>query len=293
MAAQWDDDIHHAIHTAVSGERQGYYRDFGTMHTLAQTLGNGFFHAGTYSSFRGRRHGRPVDTSTIPATRLVAYTTDHDQIGNRAIGDRPSQNLTSGQLAVKAALVLASPYTAMLFMGEEWGASTPFQFFTSTPSLSWPGRPPRAARPNSLLTVGTPTRYLIPRTPETFIRSKLNWAEITTDEHQQLRRLYQALISLRRVEADFADPWLGHMGFEYNEDQRWIILRRGAFVIACNLSENPVALPAHGRTVLAWAARLPTRPEPRCLGTHSRSSTSRSRARFSSSRSRVLRSHCL
>ncbi len=131
MTAQWDDDIHHAIHTAVSGERQGYYADFGTMATLATTLQNGYFHAGTYSSFRHRRHGRPLDKSLIPATRLMAYTCTHDQVGNRAVGDRPSQNLDYGQLAIKAALALGSPYTAMLFMGEEWGSSRPFQFFSS------------------------------------------------------------------------------------------------------------------------------------------------------------------
>ncbi len=133
MTAQWDDDIHHAIHAAVSGERQGYYGDFGSLEALAQTLEHGYYHAGTYSSFRHRRHGRPLDTATIPATRLLAYTLTHDQVGNRAIGDRPSQNLTSGQLAVKAALALGSPYTAMLFMGEEWGSSSPFQFFSSHP----------------------------------------------------------------------------------------------------------------------------------------------------------------
>lgn len=136
LTAQWADDIHHAIHTAVSGERQGYYADFGSIATLAHTLRHGYFHAATYSSFRRRRHGRPLDTSAqtgIPATRLLAYTCTHDQVGNRALGDRPSQNLTAGQLAVKAVLALLSPYTAMLFMGEEYGASTPFQFFSSHP----------------------------------------------------------------------------------------------------------------------------------------------------------------
>ncbi len=133
MTAQWDDDIHHAIHTAVSGERQGYYADFGSLETLAKTLQNGYFHAGTYSSFRGRRHGRPLDRATIPGSRLMAYTCTHDQVGNRAVGDRPSQNLNFGQLAVKAALALGSPYTAMLFMGEEYGSSRPFQFFASHP----------------------------------------------------------------------------------------------------------------------------------------------------------------
>ena len=165
MTAQWDDDIHHAIHAAVSGERQGYYADFGSLETLAQTLKHGYFHAGTYSSFRHRRHGRPLDTATIPATRLLAYTLTHDQVGNRAVGDRPSQNLTFGQLAVKAALALGSPYTAMLFMGEEWGSSI------AVPVLQLPprtrvgaGPPPRAASASSPNTAGTPTRSPIRRT---------------------------------------------------------------------------------------------------------------------------------
>lgn len=252
LTAQWDDDIHHAIHTAVSGERQGYYADFGSMATLAQTLQNGFFHAGTYSSFRGRRHGRPLDTSTIPATRLLAYTTDHDQIGNRAIGDRPSQNLTFGQLAVKAALVLTSPYTAMLFMGEEWGASTPFQFFTSHPEPEL-ARATADGRRAEFASHGWDTEEIPdPQDPATFTRSKLRWDESTTGEHQRLRRLYQSLIALRHTEADLADPWLQHLSIEYSEEQRWIILRRGAFTVACNLGARPVRVPTRGKTVLAW-----------------------------------------
>ncbi len=165
MTAQWDDDIHHAIHTAVSGERQGYYSDFGTLEALAQTLRHGYFHAGTFSSFRQRRHGRPLDTATIPATRLLAYTLTHDQVGNRAIGDRPSQNLTTGQLAIKAALALGSPYTAMLFMGEEWASSSPFQFFSSHPEPDL-ARATAEGRKKEFADHGwDATRYPIRRTP--------------------------------------------------------------------------------------------------------------------------------
>ncbi|MFT8179719.1 malto-oligosyltrehalose trehalohydrolase [Mycobacteroides chelonae] len=254
LTAQWNDDVHHAIHTAVSGERQGYYADFGTLHTLARTLQNGFFHAGTYSSFRGRRHGRPLETSTVPATRLLAYTTNHDQIGNRAIGDRPSQNLTPGQLAIKAALVLTSPYTAMLFMGEEWGASSPFQFFTSHPEPEL-ARATAAGRKAEFASHGWESDDIPdPQNPETFTQSKLNWAEITTDKHQKLLLLHQALIKLRHNEADLSDPWLEHMNIEYSEEERWIILRRGAFTIACNLSETAVTVPATGKKVLTWGS---------------------------------------
>jgi len=250
MTAQWDDDIHHAIHTAVSGERQGYYADFGSLATLAKTLRNGFFHAGTYSSFRRRRHGRPLDTSKIPATRLVAYTCTHDQVGNRALGDRPSQNLTYGQLAVKAALVLGSPYTAMLFMGEEWGASTPFQFFSSHPEPEL-ARATAEGRKKEFSDHGWDADDIPdPQDPQTFQRSKLDWSELDTGEHARLLRVYRDLIALRRSETDLADPWLEHLIVDYDEQARWIVLRRGRLAVACNLGAEPVAVPVTGELVL-------------------------------------------
>jgi maltooligosyltrehalose trehalohydrolase len=252
MAAQWDDDIHHAIHTAVSGERQGYYADFGSLATLAKTLRHGFFHAATYSSFRQRRHGRPLDTSTIPATRLLAYTCTHDQVGNRALGDRPSQNLTYGQLAVKAALVLSSPYTAMLFMGEEWGASTPFQFFSSHPEPEL-ARATAEGRKREFADHGWDADDIPdPQDPQTFQRSKLDWAEVRSGEHAKLLQLYKDLIALRRNENDLADPWLDNLIVDYDEADRWIALRRGGLTVACNLGAEPVRVPFTGELVL-WS----------------------------------------
>ncbi|CAM5734317.1 malto-oligosyltrehalose trehalohydrolase [Mycolicibacterium aubagnense] len=254
LAAQWDDDIHHAIHTAVSGERQGYYADFGSLQTLATTLTHGFFHAGTYSSFRHRRHGRPLDTAQLPATRLVAYTCTHDQVGNRALGDRPSQNLDFGQLAVKAALVLGSPYTAMLFMGEEWGASTPFQFFSSHPEPEL-ARATAEGRKAEFADHGWAAEDIPdPQDPATFQRSKLDWDEAGTGEHARLLQLYRDLIALRRTEPDFADPWLTHLRVEFDEADRWIVMHRGAFSVACNLGEQPVVVPVTGEPVLSSVA---------------------------------------
>lgn len=251
MAAQWDDDIHHAIHTAVSGERQGYYADFGSLAILAKTLRHAFFHAATYSSFRQRRHGRPLDTSTIPATRLLAYTCTHDQVGNRALGDRPSQNLSYGQLAVKAALVLISPYTAMLFMGEEWGASTPFQFFSSHPEPEL-ARATAEGRRREFADHGWDAEEIPdPQDPQTFRRSKLDWSEVRTGEHARLLRLYRELIALRRNEIDLADPWLDNLVVDYEEQHRWIALRRGGVTVACNLGAEPVSVPFAGELVLA------------------------------------------
>ncbi len=254
MTAQWDDDIHHAIHTAVSGERQGYYADFGSLATLATTLRHGFFHAATYSSFRERRHGRPLDTtepSGIPATRLLAYTCTHDQVGNRALGDRPSQNLTYGQLAVKAALVLASPYTAMLFMGEEWGASTPFQFFSSHPEPEL-ARATAEGRKREFAGHGWDADDIPdPQDPQTFQRSKLDWSELDRVDHAKLLAVYRALIALRRSESDLRDPWLDNLDVGYDEAGRWIALHRGTLTVACNLGTEPVPVPFTGEVVLS------------------------------------------
>ncbi|MCV7153144.1 malto-oligosyltrehalose trehalohydrolase [Mycolicibacterium pyrenivorans] len=252
MTAQWDDDIHHAIHAAVSGERQGYYGDFGTLETLAETLRQGYFHAGTYSSFRRRRHGRPLDTATIPATRLLAYTLTHDQVGNRAIGDRPSQNLTAGQLAIKAALALGSPYTTMLFMGEEWASSSPFQFFSSHPEPEL-ARATAEGRKKEFADHGWDADEIPdPQDPATFERSKLNWDEIGDDDHGRMLAFYRDLIALRHAEPDLRDPWLDHLRIDFDEDQRWLAMHRGSLSIVCNLGDRPVAVPVSGDVVLAW-----------------------------------------
>lgn len=252
MTAQWDDDIHHAIHSAVSGERQGYYGDFGAVATLADTLRHGYFHAGTFSTFRGRRHGRPLDTATIPATRLLAYTLTHDQVGNRAIGDRPSQNLTTGQLAVKAALALGSPYTAMLFMGEEWASSSPFQFFSSHPEPEL-ARATAEGRKREFAEHGWDADEIPdPQDPATFERSKLHWDEKDGGDHARLLGFYRDLITLRRSESDMADPWLDHLRVDYDEDARWLVMHRGGLSIACNLGAEPVDVPVAGDVVLAW-----------------------------------------
>lgn len=252
LDAQWDDDVHHAIHAAVSGERQGYYGDFGSMACLADTLRQGWFHAGTFSTFRGRTHGRPLDTRRTPASSLVTYTCTHDQIGNRAIGDRPGTYLDSGQLAVKAALVLCSPFTPMLFMGEEWGASTPFQFFTSHPEPEL-ARATAEGRKAEFAEHGWSTDDVPdPQDPETFERSKLDWDELVREPHARLLDCYRSLLHLRRERAELTDPWLENLSVDYDEAEQWIVVHRGALRLACNLGAEPVSVPVGGSPVLWW-----------------------------------------
>ena len=142
-------------------------------------LAGAFFHAGTWSSFRRRVHGRPVDRARTPGYRFIAYLQDHDQIGNRAVGDRLSATLAAGLLKVGAVLLLTSPFTPMLFMGEEWAAATPWQFFTSHPGAgAGRGRAAGAGGPSSPRTAGPSRTCRIRRIRRRSRRSKLDWSEV-------------------------------------------------------------------------------------------------------------------
>ncbi len=253
LTGQWNDDLHHAVHTAVSGERQGYYADFGSLACLMHTLTHGFFHAATYSSFRGRTHGAPIPRDLVPGSALLGYTCNHDQIGNRAIGNRPSDYLTPGQLAVKAALVLLSASTPMLFMGEEWGARTPFQFFASHTDPVVAAATATGRRAEFAQHGWSSEEVPDPQDPATFTRSKLDWTEIGREPHARLLACYRGLLALRASRPEFTDPWLQRVWADYDEAQRWFILRRGRISVVCNLAEDEVVIPVHGRVLLAWS----------------------------------------
>jgi maltooligosyltrehalose trehalohydrolase len=140
----------------------------------------------------------------------------------------------------------------MLFMGEEWGASSPFQFFSSHPEPEL-AEATRAGRKAEFAEHGWDADEIPdPQDPRTFQRSKLDWAEIDSGEHPRLLKLYRDLISLRRSEADLADSCLDHLVVEYDEAQRWIVLRRNRLAIVCNLGSQAVTVPVHGELVLAW-----------------------------------------
>ncbi|GGZ34708.1 malto-oligosyltrehalose trehalohydrolase [Streptomyces inusitatus] len=248
LHAQWNDDFHHALHTALTGESQGYYADFARapMAALAKTLTRAFFHDGTYSSFRGRVHGRPVDPARTPAHRFIGYAQTHDQIGNRALGDRLSRSLDPGTLACAAALVLTGPFTPMLFMGEEWGARTPWQFFTdhTDPGLARAVREGRRAEfaAHGWAVLDVPD----PQDPATRDRSCLDRSERSREPHARLLAWHRELIALRRSHPDLNDPDLASVGVDHDERARWLLVRRGGLRIAVNLSDGPAAIPLGG-----------------------------------------------
>ncbi|BAC69870.1 malto-oligosyltrehalose trehalohydrolase [Streptomyces avermitilis] len=257
LHAQWNDDFHHALHTALTGESQGYYEDFARapFAALAKTLTGGFFHDGTYSTFRGRCHGRPLDRTRVSAHRLLGYAQTHDQVGNRAQGDRLSASLSPGLLACAATLTLTSAFTPMLFMGEEWAAGTPWQFFTdhTDPELA---EAVRRGRRREFAAHGWAEEDVPdPQDPATRDRSCLDWAEPESGIHARVLAWYRGLITLRHHEADLSDPDLTDVKVAYDEEARWIAFRRGDVRVAVNLSKEPARIPlglAHARVLAAW-----------------------------------------
>jgi maltooligosyltrehalose trehalohydrolase len=234
LTAQWDDDYHHAAHVAVTGETFGYYADFEAPAALAKVLRGGFFHDGTYSSFREREHGHPIDTAAIPSWRLVTFTQDHDQIGNRAAGDRPSQYLDEASLRLEAVLAVLGPFTPMLFMGQEWGASTPWQFFTSHPEAEL-GAAVSKGRLAEFSRMGWDESVVPdPQDPGTFERSKLDWSELDAPAHARLLSLYRGLAALRHANADFSDP--SFPSEVVSDESGWLWFGRGGFAVVLNFA---------------------------------------------------------
>jgi maltooligosyltrehalose trehalohydrolase len=241
LTAQWSDDFHHALHTALTGESQGYYADFAAagLNALTKTLTGAFFHDGSWSSFRRRHHGRPVDTAVLPGWKFLGYLQDHDQVGNRAVGDRISASVSPGLLAVGATLVLTSPFTPMLFMGEEWGAATPWQFFTSHPEPEL-GRATAEGRIGEFAEHGWDADLVPdPQDPETFRRSKLDWAEPDKEPHNRLLDVHRTLIALRRTHPELVDPDLSAVEVRADDDARWLVVHRGSLRVVANLAGAP------------------------------------------------------
>ncbi|HEU5474984.1 MAG TPA: malto-oligosyltrehalose trehalohydrolase [Actinophytocola sp.] len=241
LTAQWSDDIHHALHVALTGETHGYYADFAAPGALPGTLGSAYFHTGTWSSFRGRTHGRPIDPARTPGHRFVAFLQNHDQIGNRATGDRLAATISPQRQLVGAAILLTSPYTPMIFMGEEWATEAPWQFFASftDPELA---ESVRTGRRREFAEHGwAQAEVPDPMDPATRIHSTLPWDELSTPRHRAVLDTYRALIQLRRTHPELSDPRLDR--YTITAADSWLLLHRGALRVAANLADTPATIP--------------------------------------------------
>jgi maltooligosyltrehalose trehalohydrolase len=238
MDAQWSDDFHHALVALLTGDRGGYYADFGRMEDLAKAMRGAFVYDGRYSEYRGRVHGRPV--TGLPLSRFLGFAQNHDQVGNRAKGDRLNALTTPGRVKIAAALVLTSPFVPMIFQGEEWAASSPFLYFTDHEEDL--GRLVSEGRKKEFAAFGwRPEEIPDPQSESTFLRSRLNWAEISEPDHAGVLGWYRELIALRQAEPDFVS---GDVVVEFDEQAGWLVMRRGRFVVALNVGREPVTLEA-------------------------------------------------
>ncbi|HWQ54618.1 MAG TPA: malto-oligosyltrehalose trehalohydrolase [Bryobacteraceae bacterium] len=238
--AQWNDDFHHALHSVLTGERNGYYSDFGSLDQLVKAVTRGFVYDGCYSGFRDRHHGRPLDG--ISGRQLVACLQNHDQVGNRARGDRASHLLNPGRLKTGAAVLMTAPFIPLLFQGEEWGASTPFMYFTQheDPALA---HAVSAGRRGEFIEFGwVPEEVPDPQARATFEGSKLKWAERDSPAAAGLLAWYSSLIRLRRSVPALSDGRMDKV--RARADSGILEMRRGPVRLVANLGPKPVALAA-------------------------------------------------
>ena len=268
LHAHWADDFHHAVHRYFTGEATGYYADFHGLEDIAKALRAGYVYQGQYSKYRQRRHGRAP--RGVAAEQLVVCAQNHDQIGNRARGERLSMMLTVAQLKAIAALTLLSPFVPMLFQGEEWGARTPFLYFTDhqDPEL---GRLVAEGRAREFSSFRWAGEVQNPQAPEAFERSKLDWSELSIPRHADLLDWHRRLIDLRlnkpdcyrnpkaKVKFDTAAEWLQfeHAGvlalFNFAAGPQRVPLAAGAWELALcshsNEGEMAEPIPAHGTRI--------------------------------------------
>jgi maltooligosyltrehalose trehalohydrolase len=252
LDASWADEWHHALHAVLTGETSGYYEDFGPLRLLAKALRQAWVYDGSYSPHRQRVHGRLP--AGLAGSQFVVAAQNHDQVGNRATGERAGALMSEGRLRLAAALLLTSPFVPLLFQGEEWGASTPFQYFTghADPEL---GKTVSAGRRREFAHFGwDPAEVPDPQDPATFERSVLDWAEAGKEPHASLLAWYRSLIELRRQTPALTDPRLDRTQVDYDEAARWLVVRRAPVVIASNLSVSTWTFPADPAAVLLAAS---------------------------------------
>jgi maltooligosyltrehalose trehalohydrolase len=267
LDAQWNDDFHHAVHTIVTGETAHYLADFGLIGQLAKSLAQGFVYDGIYSRSRRRRHGRPV--MGLSAHRFVAFIQNHDQVGNRAMGERLGRLVTIDQLKICAALLMTAPFIPMLFQGEEWNASSPFQYFTDHQDAQLAESVRIGRRSEFASVVASLSDVPDPQARDTFGRSRLDWDERERGDHRAIFEWYRRLIDLRRSVGDFENGRLDPGAVSFDEAARWLSFHRGESVVICNFANAqqcvPIARDAT-RLRIALASKPGVRVEAGAIG---------------------------
>jgi maltooligosyltrehalose trehalohydrolase len=244
LDAQWNEDFHHALHALVTGEDFGYYADFGQLPDLASVLKAGFCYDDRYSRYRQRHHGRSA--AGIDGQHFVACLQNHDQVGNRRAGERLCHLVDADRAKLGAVIVLLGPFVPLLFQGEEWSASAPFQYFTDFTDAELQENVRKGRRAEFAAFGWSEDRVPDPQDEATFLRSKLNWQEREKAAHADMLQWYRELIALRREESDLRAGTLDAQGLAYDAAAGWLRFRRGRFSVVCNFSDTQQRLEAEG-----------------------------------------------
>jgi maltooligosyltrehalose trehalohydrolase len=224
MDAQWSDDFHHAIHTAITGEQTGYYKDFGKIEQLAKAYKESFVYSWEYAPHRKRFHGS--DASDRPGHQFVVCTQNHDQVGNRMLGERLTHLVSFEGLKLAAGALMLSPYIPMLFMGEEYGEDSPFLYFVShtDPDLV---EAVRQGRKREFADFHAEGEFIDPFSLDALQQSQLKWEKRQEGKHKVLLELYQHLIQLRRTIPALKSLDRQNLQASAAEEQKLLVLRRG------------------------------------------------------------------
>lgn len=257
MDGQWADDVHHALHAFFTRESSGYYVDFGSATVLEHALTRVFVHEGGWSTFRERDWGAPVDPDSplYDGHSFVACLQNHDQVGNRAVGDRTSHlvGVRDGMgldlQAAAASLYLLSAFTPLIFMGEEWAASTPFPFFSDLgPEL---GPLVTDGRRREFERMGWEVAVPDPQASATRESAVLRWDEVDREPHARMLAWYRALLTLRHEHPELHDGSLRSVTVEV-VDEDAVLMRRGRFTVAASRCEGEVQFPLGAEPLLVW-----------------------------------------
>jgi maltooligosyltrehalose trehalohydrolase len=259
MDAQWSDDFHHALFAVLQHEPAGgYFADFGTLSHLKKALEQTFVYDGVYSNYRKRFHGKSA--AHVPQHRFLGYIQNHDQVGNRAVGDRLHEVIGFNRAKIAAAIVLMSPFIPMIFQGEEWAASSPFQYFADHEDREL-ARLVAEGRKKEFAAFGwSPDLIPNPEKRETFERSKLNWPELDSSEHAGMLAWYRALIQLRRSTPALNNDEPGNTRVHVDEQNKCFSMERGSVTLFCNLGETMHTFRIAAKSELILSSGTPFRP---------------------------------
>jgi maltooligosyltrehalose trehalohydrolase len=251
MDAQWSDDFHHALHAVLTGERRGYYADFGSLQQLAKSLRTAYVYDGQHSPSRNHSHGRSIGNN--PGSRFLGYIQNHDQVGNRALGDRIHRIAGSAAARVAAALVLTSPFVPLIFQGEEFAASTPFLYFADHEEESMRTAVSEGRR-REFAGFEWPSEIPDPEDPQTFTNSKLNWQELQSGEHRAMLDWYRQLLALRHEHPALHPTDLSRVQTSFDEERRWLVITRENIQVVCNFASESQTIPIAGEPLILAAS---------------------------------------